>query len=255
MCHRAAIFLSLLSLTYLVSADAVGIQDSVAETVRYYTMEVAPGQRATFEDGAENYAHCLQQYSSPHAHRAWEHETGSRWTYTFMTDLRPWSKFGGGSSPECAPPFTDEVLGNVTGMQRSFLEILPDLSFGDAKVFDAPYLDVTSFRVSDAGAFLQVIRALRIAAMKSGTGNYLLAQVVDGGRGSADFLLFTAYQNWNDFGQRRDELWRAAGQVYGESKSAVLHEQMRGAVTETWSELQSLQTDFSYTPAPAGQAH
>lgn len=246
----------LVALFCITAAQAAGMND--ANVTRDYTDVVAPAEQQAYEAGVKAYNQCLRQHNFKYAWRAWEHETGNTYTYSYTTDPLAWGDFDTmhTAGKACESVWMSSANPHLLSETSSFYTLAPGFSHMPQGLHPSEGLvEIIEFKLKEGqtayDAFTSSVKSIFAAVEKTQRpGAAMMLEVQDAGPGAPDFILVLPHNSWADLGKKVEPpLWTMMANVYGAKKAQEIHKTLGSAVERTSSHVDSYDADLTYMPA------
>ncbi|MFK2892884.1 hypothetical protein [Dyella flagellata] len=247
-----------LSFTLLCATGIQAADTSAPTIIRDYTDIVAPADQQAYEAGVKNFNQCLHQHGFKFTWKAWVHETGNTYKYSYVSDPLSWESFDAMNTAgkACDPTLRTAVNPHLKSETSSFLEVMPELSHMPKAADPASALiEVTFFKLKPgheaAEAFVAAAKKIAAAADKSNWAfNYTIGRVREGDEGAPDFILVGPAKSWADLGKEPDpSVWKMVENVYGKEAGQAIRKSVNEALQSVSSHVDSYSADLTYTAA------
>ena len=245
-----------LSFTLLCAAGVQAADTGGPTVVRDYTDIVAPADQQAYETGVKNFNQCLHQHGFKYAWKAWIHETGNTYAYSYVTDPLSWESFDAMSAAGkvCDQALRTAVNPHLKSETSAFFELMPALShMPKSTPPTSAFIEVTYFKLKPgheaSEAFTAAAKKIAAAAEKSNWAvNYMMGQVRDGDEGAPDFILVIPAKSWADIGKDPDpSVWKMVENVYGKEIGQAIRKSVNDAVQNVSAHVDSYSADLTYT--------
>jgi len=241
----------------LLCATGVQAADTVGPTVvRDYTDIVAPADQQAYETGVKNFNQCLHQHGFKYTWKAWIHETGNTYAYSYVTDPLSWESFDAmnAAGKACDQALRTAVNPHLKSETSAFFELVPALShMPKTTPPTSAFIEVTYFKLKPgheaSEAFTAAAKKIAAAAEKSNWAiNYMMGQVRDGDEGAPDFILVIPAKSWADIGKDPDpSVWKMVENVYGKEIGQAIRKSVNDAIQSVSAHVDSYSADLTYT--------
>jgi hypothetical protein len=247
-----------LAIALLCATGAQAAEPEKAKmVVRDYTDSVAPADQEAYEAGIKRYNQCLSQHGFKYGWRAWIHETGDTYTYSYVTDPLAWGNFDDmrATGKICDPSISKDVNPHLKGETSAFMEMLPALSYlPDQAMMKSEFIQVTFFKLKPNHAAFEAFRAaaqkIAAAAAKAHwSSHYSLAEVREGGQDAPDFIVVSPSNSWADL-EKEDSppMWTMVENVYGKEAAQAMRKALNDAIVDQSSHVDRYDVDLTYVP-------
>jgi hypothetical protein len=243
--------ISLLAATGIHAAEA-----DKANVTRIYTDVVEPAHQQAYETAGKNYNKCLGQHGFKYTWKAWTHETGNTYAYSYAGGPYAWADFDKmhETSKACDDSWRTEVNPHLKSETSAFLVGMPELSRMPADKDAKPALiNVTLFTLKTSreadDAFTDGVKKITAAAEKSKwSGHFTLYKTRGGDKGSPDYVLVSPYKNWADYGAGPDpSVWKMVESVHGKQETDALRKSLNDALQDVSNHVDNYNADLTYT--------
>ncbi|GLQ91108.1 hypothetical protein [Dyella acidisoli] len=242
---------TLLCATGVQAADTTG-----PSVIRDYTDIVAPADQQAYETGVKNFNECLHQHGFKYTWKAWIHETGNTYAYSYVSDPLSWESFDAMSvaGKACDQALRTAVNPHLKSETSTFLEVMPELShMPKGKAPTSAFIEVTYFKLKPgheaSEAFIAGAKKIAAAAEKSNwVVNYMIGAVREGDEGAPDFILVIPAKSWADIGKEPDpSVWKMIENVYGKEAGQAIRKSINDVLQNVSAHVDSYSADLTYT--------
>lgn len=237
---------------------AAGVQaadKSGSTIVRDYTDIVVPADQQAYETGVKNFNQCLHQHGFKYTWKAWIHETGNTYAYSYVTDPLSWEAFDAMSAAgkACDQALRAAVNPHLKSETSAFFEMMPALShMPKGKPPTSAYIEVTYFKLKPGHeateAFTAAAKKIAAAAEKSNWAvNYMIGAVREGAGDAPDFILVIPAKSWAEIGKEPDpSVWKMVENVYGKDSGQAIRKSVNDAVQNESEHVDSYSAELTY---------
>ncbi|RUL75937.1 hypothetical protein EKH80_09430 [Dyella choica] len=245
-----------LSFTLLSAAAVQAADKSTSTIIRDYTDIVAPADQQAYETGVKNFNQCLHQHGFKFTWKAWVHETGNTYAYSYVSDPVPWESFDAmdTAGKACDATLRSAVNPHLKSETSAFVEMMPEWSHMPKNSDPASALiEVTFFKLKpgheNAEAFMAAAKKIAAAAEKSNWAvNYMIGRVREGDEGAPDFILVEPAKSWAELGKEPDPtVWKMVENVYGKESGQAIRKSVNDALQSVSSHVDSYSAELTYT--------
>lgn len=245
-----------LSFTLLCASGIQAADTSASTIVRDYTDIVAPAEQQAYENGVKTFNQCLHQHGFNYTWKAWVHETGNTYSYSYVTDPLAWENFDAMSlaGKACDATLRTAVNPHLKSETSAFFEVMPAMSHMPKSMAPASaFIEVTYFKLKPGHeaeeAFVDAAKKIAAAAEKSSWSiNYMFARVRDADEGAPDFILVIPAKSWAQLGREPDpSVWKMVENVYGKESGQALRKSVNNVIQSTSAHVDSYSADLTYT--------
>lgn len=226
-----------------------------ANIIRIYRDAVEPAQQQAYEQAVKTYNKCLGAHGVKYTWRAWSHETGNVYSYSYAAGPYAWADFDTMHevSKACDDTWRAEANPHLQGEVSVFLVGLPELS-RPTKDMDAGQglINVTAFTLKSVSgadqAFTDGVRRITAAAEKSNwSARYMLYRVRGGDKDMPDYLLVSPYKNWAEYGAGwNPTVWKMVEGVHGKAEAEALRKSLDDVVQDVSTHVDSYNAELTY---------
>ncbi|GGA44453.1 hypothetical protein [Dyella nitratireducens] len=247
-----------LSFTLLCATGIRAADTSSSTIVRDYTDIVAPADQQAYETGIKNFNECLHQHGFKYTWKAWIHETGNTYAYSYVSDPLSWESFDAMNTAgkACDQALRTAVNPHLKSETSAFFEIKPELShMPKGMAPTSAFIEVRFFKLKPGHeaveAFRDAVKKIAAAAEKSNwTVNYMFGEVREGGEDAPDFILVIPAKSWADVGKDPDpSVWKMVENVYGKDDAQAIRKSVNDTVQNESEHVDSYSAELTYTAA------
>jgi hypothetical protein len=247
-----------LSFALSCAASVQAADTSRSTIVRDYTDIVAPAEQQAYEAGVKNFNQCLHQHGFKYTWKAWIHETGNTYAYSYVTDPISWQDFDAMNTAgkACDQALRTAVNPHLKSETSAFFEMMPAMSHMPKNMPPtSAFIEVTYFKLKPGheamDAFMAAAKKIAAAAEKSNWAvNYMIGQVQEGDEGSPDFILVIPANSWAEVGKDPDpSVWKMVENVYGKESGQAIRKSVNDAVQSQSSHVDSYSAELTYMAA------
>jgi hypothetical protein len=213
-----------LSFTLLCATAVHAADTGKPAIVRDYTDVVAPAEQQAYETGIKNYNQCLQQHGFKYTWKAWVHETGNTYSYSYVSDPLAWASFDAmaAAGKACDGQLRSAVNPHLQSETSAFMEMMPDMShMPQGKPPASAFIEVTFFKLKPGHQADEAFTAAVIPA-----------------------------NSWAEVGKDPDpSVWKMVENVYGKEAAQALRKSINDAIQDSSAHVDSYNADLTYTAA------
>lgn len=237
----------------LLSSVPVLAQDdgeSPGDLYTVYDLHVRLGHEPAFREGMTAWKNCYAENDGEETWTAYRRMQGKGIVYSVVFSNPTWKEMGrrDPATQACRSILRERIDPHLDAVEKSVSRFMPDIS-GEPGPHEV--LEVYSFDVGDAAAFMEVVEAVTEVMREDGEGvrgwwHYIRG----GGPSSADFLVVDPFEDFAAMDEERSSPWARYAAAHGEDAAAEMRAKFREAVDDEWSYLYRRVADLSREATP-----